>query len=256
MLKYYPKTTAKHMMHTRDLKDVNNVNNEILIIKPSGNRGFAGNGIYIVTNNQELSIAKQILSKSNFENVIVSSYLQNCLLFKNKKFHLRMYMLVTTFTKVAKLFKRGRILTAKEDYKLIDFGNPDIHDTHIKSTIGEYYFPEDFPGSKKDKIIVYNQMKSIVKKAGSIILKKEKVIQPFDDTQYAFEVFGVDFLIDTNMNVILLEINEKVSNRQIGKAYNEVDPINGPFTDKFTKFNKQLYKWMFKYAINPIFFKA
>ena len=38
----------------------------------------------------------------------------------------------------------GRIFTAKEEYKNEDFSNPDIHDTHMKSTDYDYFFPLHF----------------------------------------------------------------------------------------------------------------
>ena len=38
----------------------------------------------------------------------------------------------------------GRIFTAKKEYIQEDWNNTDIHDTHMKSTDKDYFFPEDF----------------------------------------------------------------------------------------------------------------
>ena len=193
MLKYFPVICKKHMAKTRLLKNVKSVKKgEILIVKHDS-------GV-TVTNNKELEDAKEINTK--FNNIILSEYIKNPLLFENKKCHVRMYILINSDLTWS-FWKRGKAMTAKFDYVKDDWTNKKIHDSHGLTTFKDIYFPEDIlPENKIENIL--SQMKIILTSVAFII---EKHIKCYEETKMCCEVFGIDFMITDDYIVKLIEIN-------------------------------------------------
>jgi len=252
---FFPEITKKHVPETFKLKNLNHIQDgKVYIVRPCGRNFYSGEGIYIITNNDELQKVKQIYSsefiakrkefvqKKNQEfDVIVSEYITNTSLLNGYKFHLRMYLLINTFPKYShKLWKIGKIITAREKYASENYANKLIHDTHMKSTPKNIFFPENLDGfSEKDKKYMFQQMEEITTAIAEIYKRYAK---PYPESKAAFEVFGLDFMIDDKLTVKIIELNDRV-----GYA-----PAQGNADKEFKLFSKRYYKWAYKYAIKPI----
>ena len=209
----------------------------VYIVKPAGHGACAGVGVTVVTNDRELEETRFVLSK-RFKNIIISEYIQNPLLYEGKKCHVRMYILINS-DKTWSFWERGRIITANLDYKKGDWTNKDIHDTHVKSTSNDLYFPEDILPTKKYKHI-YKQMELILSAVADIIKPHVKC---YEESKYCCEVFGIDFMITDDYVVKLIEINAEA-------GYTMKDKDN----KKFKAFCSAYFDWFYKESLIPVVF--
>lgn len=234
----FPEIATKHMAFTRNLINVESLEtNNVLIIKPVGRGAYAGKDIVRVSNNLELTNAKELCKK--YSNVIAVNYIRDPLLFYGRKFHIRSYMLITIHPFKAMLFNHSKILTAKKDYIDSEYNNKDIHDTHLSSTPKNIYFPEDL-NIQQDKInSIISQMETITEYLGKLMSGRS---HPYPESKYAFEVFGLDFLVTRSYNVILMEVNDRIGMSSIG-----------PIDDKYSKFSQEYFSWIYENAIKPVF---
>lgn len=230
----FPEITQKYFASTRNLEDVHTIQNgEVLIIKPVGRGLCSGKHITIITNDNELGKVKTINKKYN--KCIATNYIKNPLLWNNKKFHVRSYMLVTSYPYTVKLFHRSKIFTARNNYVEGEYCNPHIHDTHISSTPKNIYFPEEFPATEDNKQKVIFQMNEVVHYLGKLM---EIHAKPYPESKYAFEVFGIDFLITNTFDVIIMEVNDKIGLKCIGTI-----------DQKYSDFSREYFKWIYDNAI-------
>ena len=238
MLKYNPKIAFKHFSKTYLLKDIYKINN-VYILRPFNNSG-GGKNIFIVTSTKELINIKK---KINVNNYIASEYITNPLLFKNKKFHLRVTFMITCIdSKISlSIFKHIRILQAKMPYKNKDFSNKDIHDSHVSSTDDDYLFSTEFKSNKNYNNII-RQIILVINECFSIVKPEIKL---YPETKNSFQIFVSDFMITSEYIIKLLEINHG----DIG--YNFLNVKNYNIQQIF---NKNFFKWIFIKTIVPIFF--
>jgi GNAT superfamily N-acetyltransferase len=175
------------------------------IIKPTGKGALGGIGIAICSK-QDL---RALIDKSRFKQFLISEYIDNPMLFEGRKFHIRRYMLVIANGKKLKsdwkLWKRGKIMTAKLPYQQSNYHNPDIHDTHMKSTDDNYFTPEHLPDRKFEES--FEKQTSEICSGLFHLVSDIKSVPEADD---AYEIFALDLLPDDKGNLYLLEVNEKV----------------------------------------------
>jgi len=210
-----------------------NPNNNVWIIKK--NNLMAGLGNFIVKDYDEFTRLVQKL-KSNF---IINKYLTNPLLYKERKFHLRMYMInfVDDNNVTRTWFSRyGVIVTAKEKYINDDYLNPLIHDSHLKTTEVDRYFPDDFEAEFGSILTrnVFAKMKEIVKYVASF-----QKLSNYTETENGYAIHGCDFIISSDKEVKLLEVNDQTS-----------------LATKAEKNKKFLADYLFKNIYNEIFTKV
>lgn len=204
--------TLDYMMHTYIFNNKQNYhhlfnspksNNNVWIIKK--NLAFGGKGNQIVTNYSEFLDIKNKF-KDDF---IISKYIINPLLFNQRKFHLRIYFInyIDKRNEIRSyMSKYGFILTAKDPYKKTDFENQDIHDSHFKSTAQDYIYPNDFNksfGIEKTNII-NNKIIEILK-----YLTEIQKVYNYPDSDNGFSIIGCDFMITDELEVKLLETNNR-----------------------------------------------
>jgi hypothetical protein len=195
-----------------------NDDDNLYIIKK--NVEYGGKGNFIVSNYKEfLKIKKEL--KNDF---IISKYITNPLLFNTKKFHIRMYFINYINSKniiKSYLSKYGFIVTAKLSYKNEDFENPDIHDSHFKSTDKDYIFPDELIKSYGNKIT-----NSITKQIIDILkyITQIQIIYNLPEAENGFNIHGCDFMITDDYKVKLLEINSRTALRALNN--NTVNLIN------------------------------
>ena len=208
--KKYPKECKKYMATTWDARKFPSSNfngKNVFIIRPVGVGAFSGFGIDVVSNKQELDKTLKKLHK--FPTVIISEYIKNPMLWDDKKFHVRSYLLVKNINNelTTYFYDFYEIFTAEKKYIKGDWHNKDIHDTHLKS-VGKYVMgPHDFNNVNKELFNnkIYPQMEDCMKYVSKLI---EGNAHPYPNAQHGFEIFGCDFMIDEDYNVKLLEVND------------------------------------------------
>jgi hypothetical protein len=214
--KYFPKECLKYMAQTWNFKNnphqfYNRVikNNEVFIVRPAGTGAFSGKGIVIV-HNQE-TFKKAIEQSKKFQNVIISKYINDPLLFEGRKFHLRTYFIAGWLNNhyVTKFLDFYELFTALKPYRNEDYNNSDIHDTHFASTPHDYICPMDLPNNIKLQFtdIIYPNMRDCMLLVSKMFYGKAN---PYSQAKNAFEIFGCDFLVRDNNEVILMEINDRI----------------------------------------------
>lgn len=255
-----PLRTAQYLATTSPLRNLETVPpGQLLILKPVGNQAGCGLGIEIVSNTKELRRARQRILEQ-YPDGIASEYIRMPLLLEGKKLHLRMYFLVrgpircdwcgssgvscpVCFGRPAlpayfELFERGKILTALKPYEDQHFTDPMIHDTHVKSTSANYYFPEDlarchgFDGTPVNDVLalsseLLDQMREILGVAAGVMLERMDSWH-YPESNFGYEVFGCDFMVrsvGSTRTIVLLEINDRVGNKPCTEG---IEPENWP----------------------------
>jgi hypothetical protein len=206
MMWMFPEIAKVHMARSQPLKNLGSVaRGETLIVKPVGDTACGGKDIFIVTDNAGLDRAQRALRR--YPSAVACDYIDNPLLWEGRKFHLRMYLLIVAGPVVSfsyDFWGRGKVLTAAKPYTPgRNFGDKGIHDTHADSTPRNLWFPEDYPLGKERAAVVLEKMKKIASAVAEVMRGKAK---PYDESDNAFEVFGCDFLVTRDENVILLEV--------------------------------------------------
>jgi hypothetical protein len=208
------------------------IDNKVWIFKPSA--GFSGIMIEIFTNYDDffhycyrlrskykhkwknLKLGDKLNLSSNYLWTL-QEYLTEPLLLEEKKFHFRVYFVY--YYKENKKYGYWikdliPIYTAKKKYKNSDYNNKDIHDTHALTTSKESFLDKKTKNVNLDKI--YKQLKIILNDL--FISFNSKC---FPENEYCFEMFGIDFILDKNNNVKLIEVNTKSG----FKIYKELENI-------------------------------
>lgn len=137
---------------------------------------------------------------------VLQEYIDNPLLFKKKKFHIRCY-LVYLNNNTCFLMKAAKIFVARKEYIASNYKNKDIHDTHALTSDKPYYLERDIKkhfGSGKYNLIL-KQMVTLFKK-----VFQNTNIGCYSDTKNCYEIFGADLMVTDKFEVKLIEINNKI----------------------------------------------
>ena len=216
---YYNKGEDLKFMKNKFSKD------NVWIIKPVGNFS-KGEGIKVVKDFENLKNYFQKFNiKSEFRTrFVIQEYILNPLTFKQKKFHIRTYMIM--FDNETFIYKSGYIFTSRLKYRKGDFENSDIHDSHGESTDSLYLYPEDMPRlSKTQKESVFKQMCNIGKDIGKTVKRSCYV-----ETRKCYQIIGMDLMITENLEVKLLEMARRygvLKNGEVPETLGEM--IQGSF---------------------------
>ena len=138
----------------------------------------------------------------------------------------------------------GKIVTAAEKWDEKRMTDKAVHDSHIKSSTEGNRFPEELEKQiGKDSVdVIYNNMKDILGKVNDVIVKNPSYVKKYDEIKNGYSFFGVDFMVDKNNKVYLIEING--SNTGISAtnpAYNK-------------SLSKQIFGSVLKAFVDPVFF--
>lgn len=149
---------------------------------------------------------------------VIQKYIEKPLLFQNKKFDIRFYILVTPTTKLY-LCRDMYIRLSAFDYDLDDtrkFGhltnialqkysqNYDEEKAIISKETLEAYIRKTIKPDFNFEEEISPKIRQIVCILGATILKKFMV---FTSTKKNFEIFGLDFMIDHDLKVWFIEVN-------------------------------------------------
>jgi hypothetical protein len=209
------------------------VKNKTYIFKPVGREGSSGNDVKVLTDGFK-EYAKYLHSKHG--KFVICEYIDKPRLFEGKKFHVRAYLGIRAATSTLpfkwSLFDKGKILTAKLPYTNSDYGNPDIHDTHTKST------SDDIFCTTEDFIAICSDVAALVTN-----------IKPYPESKTGFEIFGLDFMYDESGKVWLLEVNDKIGYNSVLNVKNE----KKIFTEKYSNFSREFFTWVWKDLMRELF---
>ena len=156
----------------------------------------------------------------NCTKIVIQKYIENPLLYKGRKCDMRIWVLLTHQMKVF-LFKEGHLKTCSVEYDL----NSKNAFTHITNYSFQKYntnfqkfekgnevpfyefqnfidkeYPEKNYKLKKDLMKKVKEIISLTMRSG-----KDKINK--NGRSHQFEIFGYDFMLDSDFNVFLIEIN-------------------------------------------------
>ena len=225
---YYPKD--KKIINKKFNNYILNLDN-LWLVKPTNKYG--GKGISILHSLKDIEIKEYVITK----------YIMNLDLIKNKKYDLRLYVLISGLKPLRiYLNKQGLVRIASEEYSLDinSIGNKYIHltNTDINRKNKNYVYPNNFNDEKaniwnlntykkylkqknKDWNLIYIKIKDIIIK--TIISVQQKLVNKI--TQFNlkdnnfYNLLGFDILITKKFYPKLLEINYS----PCMNIYNKVD---------------------------------
>ncbi|OMJ68400.1 hypothetical protein SteCoe_34156 [Stentor coeruleus] len=195
----------------------------VWIIKPGENTN-RGNGIVIC--DSLLKIKEEIKSnpfpETGDHTYIIQKYIENPFLVNKRKFDIRLYTLITSTNGIAQayFYQEGYIRTSSKDYNRKAIDNKFIHltndavqkkaDDYGKFENGNKMSYKDFQKYLDNKRIPKNFFYDILPNIKKIVLDTIKAsFLDLDKRKrtHTFEIFGYDFLLDSDLRPWLLEIN-------------------------------------------------
>ncbi len=223
-----PENYKRFMVYHTDI-DINNldkykhlfINNKIFILRPTWS--FERANIELFDNFDKFKTfinknGKHLLYKGNKKEpdgdnrLVLSEYIKDLLLFNNRVFDLRVYLVISLIEGVYRAYFVKPIimnLSLYERSKTFNIDNIKENITNPGNDDRDYFF-EDLQeqiGKENGKYII-NQIKQNLTYLFRLI-KKFKIMRPYPDQKNVYELFGLDFIVDNNYNVKLVEFNEK-----------------------------------------------
>jgi len=224
------------------------------ILRPTNS--FAGKDILYIHNKNDLTMANKYYSNArnyknkpyNFSEITVSDIITDLALFRGRKFHIRMYYIVSYLNGIVNSFLLdiGEIFTAKLQFNTNVPFSKEVHDTHGTSTDSEYFFPKDFNDANLEVPITTQMLdelrikcKIICSSITSVFTaNKDKIL--FENQDNGYYLYGLDIFVKSNFEPIIIEIN---NNPGFGMKNIE----NSEYLSKI------LFGWINEIVIEPFF---
>jgi hypothetical protein len=189
-----------------------------------------------ITNKKDLEIAleyyeshQNVLNKraTYFNNrILASEVMMNPLLHNGRKVSVHMYYLVTIIDFQLKcfLYNEGKIFLAKKKFsKRKRDLTKDVHNTTYESTQCDLVFPYDL-NNKVAEDSVFQQMK-IVLSAVTTNVNMIKHYALYNTQNNGFMLTGVNFLIDEDYNVFIVNITKQFEIRSYNPRNQLIDKL-------------------------------
>jgi hypothetical protein len=227
------------------------------ILRPIYSR--SGQGVFYISSQSELDDKIAYYHKTKNEagklfanNVIASEFVTDLMLFQEKKFHLRIFLLISYTNGILNSFllKFAEIITAKEKFNLDLPFTKEKHDTNWKATEKDFFLPRDFTNANlsihmtKEKFnIMWEHITNICKMITQVFeMNKNKLL--LDNQQNGYHIYGLDLLIRNDLTPVFIECNTKP-----GYGCNGIDcdyRINQNYKSKI------IYKWINDTVLEPL----
>jgi tubulin---tyrosine ligase len=193
---------------------------------------------------QPLSTAPNVIMTSQLRHFIAQPYIDPPLLLpskENRKFHVRVYVLAVGALKVY-VYREMLALFAAKSYqspsKVQDGAEVDL-ESHLTNTcfqadstregsVTRFWDLEDATLNCDWREKIFKQIREVTAEAFEAAAREQMV--HFQTLPNAFEIFGVDFLVDAGLEVWLLELNAYPDFRQTGQQMREA-VIGGIFNE-------------------------
>ena len=156
----------------------------------------------------------------NCNKIIIQKYIENPLLYQGRKCDMRIWVLITHEMKVF-IFKEGHLKTCSVEYDInsknafthiTNYSFQKYNDSFEKFEKGnevpfyefQKYINETYPDLNYDiKINLMSQIKEIVNLTMRSVAEKINI----NGRKHQFEIFGYDFMLDSDFNLFLIEVN-------------------------------------------------
>ena len=207
---YIPLTISFNRNSLEELKQlfVSNPRDDppVYIVKPENS--LSRTGVGVVRNYLELM--SHLDHYSDYQEWIIQDYIDNPLLFNNKKFHFRIYVIYvqTENSTTAYLSKNGFIYTANKEFESDTF-DPNIVLSGENSKNNVFYIPEDFTRSFGKQVWDNMVFPQIVKITRETIRSTVEHLKCPAKKQKCFKILGYDILINNDYKCFLAEINAR-----------------------------------------------
>ena len=207
---YIPLTISFNRNSLEELKQlfVSNPRDDppVYIVKPENS--LSRTGVGVVRNYLEL--ISHLDHYSDYQEWIIQDYIDNPLLFNNKKFHFRIYVIYvqTENSTTAYLSKNGFIYTANKEFETDTF-DPNIVLSGENSKNNVFYIPEDFTRSFGKQVWDNMVFPQIVKITRETIRSTVEHLKCPAKKQKCFKILGYDILINNDFKCFLAEINAR-----------------------------------------------
>jgi len=207
---YIPLTISFNRNSLEELKQlfVSNPRDDppVYIVKPENS--LSRTGVGVVRNYLELM--SHLDHYSDYQEWIIQDYIDNPLLFNNKKFHFRIYVIYvqTENSTTAYLSKNGFIYTANKEFETDTF-DPNIVLSGENSKNNVFYIPEDFTRSFGKQVWDNMVFPQIVKITRETIRSTVEHLKCPTKKQKCFKILGYDILINNDYKCFLAEINAR-----------------------------------------------
>jgi hypothetical protein len=207
---YIPLTISFNRNSLEELKQlfVSNPRDDppVYIVKPENS--LSRTGVGVVRNYLELM--SHLDHYSDYQEWIIQDYIDNPLLFNNKKFHFRIYVIYvqTENSTTAYLSKNGFIYTANKEFETDTF-DPNIVLSGENSKNNVFYIPEDFTRSFGKQMWDNMVFPQIVKITRETIRSTVEHLKCPAKKQKCFKILGYDILINNDFKCFLAEINAR-----------------------------------------------
>ena len=207
---YIPLTISFNRNSLEELKQlfVSNPRDDppVYIVKPENS--LSRTGVGVVRNYLELM--SHLDHYSEYQEWIIQDYIDNPLLFNNKKFHFRIYVIYvqTENSTTTYLSKNGFIYTANKEFESDTF-DPNIVLSGENSKNNVFYIPEDFTRSFGKQVWDNMVFPQIVKITRETIRSTVEHLKCPAKKQKCFKILGYDILINNDYKCFLAEINAR-----------------------------------------------
>ena len=124
-------------------------------------------------------------------------------------------------------------------FKLDDFKNQKIHDSHYEGSKKDIYFPSSFKLSKKIKLDILEQIKNIFAEVLKLL-----DFSCWEESKKCYQLFGADFMITEDFRVIILEVNDRIGLKGGNESY---------FPGTRKSYNNVLFETEILKVVNKIF---
>eukprot|EP00347_Sterkiella_histriomuscorum_P016826 403351706 len=198
---------------------------EIWILKP-GENSNRGHGIQVLNDFQQITNAiEKDYCSSHIKTVVLQKYISNPYLVFKRKFDFRVYCLLTYYEETQTLrayyYDEGYLRTSCKEFSLNNIDSKYVHLTNDavqkssqdygKFENGNKLSYEDFHKLllKDNSVDFYQTIVPQMRECMRLVIDaaKHKLVGEIRTNYNGYEVFGFDFMLDTDMKLYLIECN-------------------------------------------------
>ena len=188
-----------------------NEKKECLVKPVNASKGI---GIFHVSSGEELkkkfwkinktyNPRQRQLKQKNKIHWLLQEYIDDPMLYKGYKFHIRTYYIVTSDGQQF-LSKKSYLMTAKKKYKKGNYNDLDIHDTHFDKNKEIIFGEKTLEGFTLSQ---YRKMKEDIIEIHKTFISKINNVVCYDNTDLCYIILGVDIMFTNDGQVKVLELN-------------------------------------------------